>query len=89
MNLLNRKPLIEITPDVKICAFCGCEFVYVGRYRGQVKYCSQECYKAASNEKTKKHPLLALGTTQLSSHRIKDFKKEQRRIKIEKKILHL
>jgi len=75
--------------ETKICAFCKCEFIYIGENPHLVKYCSEKCYKAASNSKTKQHRLKSLGTTEFSSHRIKDFKKEQKRIRLEKKLLHL
>ena len=74
--------------DILICARCGCEFVYVGQ-AARVIYCSEECYRQACADKTKKHRLKTLGTTDLSSHRIKDFVEEGKRIKLEKKILHL
>lgn len=75
---------------VNICDFCGCEFYFIGNlYARKVKYCSDECYTFASEAKTANHRLKALGTTELSSHRIEDFKKEHKRIRIEKRILHL
>jgi len=71
--------------ETNICAYCGCDFVYIGQ--GRAKYCSKECSRAANNKRTERHPLNTLGTTKLSGHRIKDFKKEKRRIKIEKWII--
>lgn len=91
--ILTKKEKINL--DIYICSFCGCEFIYIGGCNLQgkngsiIKYCSELCYKLASNEKNKKHRLKTLGTTDLSEKRIKNFKKEARRIRREKKILHL
>ena len=74
--------------NIRKCAYCGCEFEFIGRTTN-FKYCSKECAYLANNQKAKTHILNTLGTTDLSGHRINNFKKEHKRIKKEKKILGL
>ena len=70
---------------IQFCPYCGSEFTPCGNFR----YCSQDCADSAQSLQVKNNPLIRLGTTSLSPRRNKDFEREQKLIKKEKRRLKL
>lgn len=67
------------------CPFCGCPFTPCGNF----KYCSSQCARLAQMSQIKHHKLKRLGTTELGSHRNKNFVREWEIISKEKKKLRI
>ena len=83
MNVLRMKK-----SNIHKCKYCNGDFIYIGN-APYIFYCSDSCAKLAQYEKIKNHKSKRLGTSELSSRRNKDFKREFEIVRNEKRKLRL
>lgn len=70
---------------LKKCSYCGGEFKTTKKNQ---KYCSFKCYEKAKQDKSnykKTNRRISVGTINIKSESVEDFKQEQKRINYLKK----